>query len=404
MPETSRRPRSVLVVGAGLAGARTVAALRAEGFTGRVSVLGAEGLPPYDRPPLSKHLLDRPEPVWLADDLGLDLADLADEVRLDEPARTLSLDGDGATVHTDRRTLRAEALVVASGSHAVRPWPAALSLHTAADAAALRDRLRPGARLVVVGAGWIGAEVAGVAARTGVQVTVVEAAHPLAGALGDLGRLTAPWYPAAGVRLLTGVRVAAVRQDGVALADGTALPADAVLAAVGARPATGWLGDALAADADGHVRVDERWAPLDGPVHVRVVGDAARRRSARHGWVPGGHWDTALRGPETAVRGLLGVPGPAEDLAPYVFSTQLGHELALFGIPDGDDVVLRGDPTGTDGWSAVWFAADRAVAVLVVDRPRDGAAARRLFTGATLPRVDRVAVTDLARPLRAVDE
>ena len=86
---------------------------------------------------------------------------------------------------------------------------------------------------------------------------------------------------------------------------------------------------------------------------VRAVGDVALRRSPRHGWVPGGHWDGALRGPAALVADLLGSPGDAvTDVAPYVFSTQLGHELALFGRPHTDDeVVLRGDPAGGEGWA-----------------------------------------------------
>ena len=168
----------VLVVGAGLAGAQTVAELRAAGFDGRVRVLGAEGVPPYDRPPLSKHLLDRTAPAWLADEIGVDLAALADEVRLDLPARGLRV-GDGRpVVLTDEGPFAATDVVIATGAHAVRVpgWEAALTLHTARDAAALRAALAPDARLVVVGAGWIGADVAGVAARAGHPVTVVEAA------------------------------------------------------------------------------------------------------------------------------------------------------------------------------------------------------------------------------------
>jgi hypothetical protein len=102
---------------------------------------------------------------------------------------------------------------------------------------------------------------------------------------------------------------------------------------------------------------------------------------------------------------LLGrpVPPPDDDVAPYVFSTQLGHDLALFGAPRStDEVVLRGNPAADAGWSAIWLAGDdRATAVLVVDRPRDVGAARRLFTGAQLPRIDRVAAADPGLPLRA---
>ncbi|MFF1528238.1 NAD(P)/FAD-dependent oxidoreductase [Cellulomonas sp. NPDC058312] len=429
---TARGPLGhVVVVGTGLAGVRTVLELRAQGFTGRVTVLGAEPVAPYDRPPLSKHLLDRPAPAWLADELGVDALAQADDVRLATRATGLRVHEDGVTVHTDAGPVRADAVVVATGAAAVHPpaWPSALTLHTAADAQRLREALAgTGAdggprRLVVIGAGWIGAEVATVATAAGVDVTVVEARSvPLAAALGErVGGLTAPWFAAAGVRLRTGVAVAAVdpgsgtSAGAVTLADGTVLPADVVLAAVGARPATAWLagpgpdsagpdtpGAPVAVDAVGAVVVDERHAPVDGSWRVRVVGDAARRRSPRHGWVPGGHWDAALRGPAVAVAGLLGHEPAEPDLAPYVFSTQLGHELALYGTPGVDDeVLLRGDPAAGDGWTALWFApgTDRLTAVFAVDRPRDVGGARRLLAGAALPVLDRALAADPAVPL-----
>lgn len=410
VPDDRRdQPSSVVVVGAGLAGAAAVAALHAEGFGGGVTVLGAEGLPPYDRPPLSKELWSRPEPVWLADDAGLTLD--VDDVRLAEPATALTL-GDGRVhVTTDTGEVVADAAVLATGAHAVLP-PAlagAQVLHTAADAEALRTRLHPGARLVVVGAGWIGAEVAGVAAAAGVDVTVVEAAAaPLATALGpEVGALTRPWYDAAGVRLITGATVVAAADDHVQLADGTELAADVVLAAVGARPASAWLAGALPLASDGAVPVDATYR-VPGHPNVVAVGDLAARTSPRHGRVPGGHWDGALRGPAVAVRALLGrePDGAAADLAPYVFSTQLGHDLGLLGLPgQGDDVVLRGDP-GPDGsqpFAVAWFRAgtDELTALLAVDRHRDVSAARRLFARATLPRLERTVVADPAAPLKA---
>lgn len=402
--DPSHNPRRVVVVGGGLAAAGTVAALRGQGFDGHITVLGAEGVPPYDRPPLSKELLSRPTPVWLSEDLGADVA-LADDVRLAEPATGLAVDADGITVRTVAGSVTADAVVLATGAHAVRPagWHGARTLHTAADADALRPLLTRGTRLVVVGAGWIGAEVAGVAAGAGVEVTVVEAADaPLATALGSaVGTLTTPWYADTGIRLLAGSTVTEVWADAVRLADGEVLAADVVLVAVGARPSSAWLGDALPLTPDGSVPVDERFRVLDGPPGLFAVGDLARRRSRRHGWVPGGHWDGALRAPAIAAGALLGldVPEGVADPAPYVFSTQLGHELTLFGQPGpGDDVVLRGD--GTAG--ALWFAAasERLTAALSIDRPRDVAAARRLFAGPALPRLDRLAASHADRPLR----
>ncbi|ROS31412.1 NAD/ferredoxin-dependent reductase-like protein [Cellulomonas sp. PhB150] len=409
-----------MVVGAGLAATQTVAALRERGFDGRLTVLGAETIPPYDRPPLSKHLLDRPGPTWLSEELGVDVRTLADEVRLGSPATALRVGPSG--VEIDAGTIvEADVAVVATGARARRVpgWEHALVLHTADDAAALRARLTPGTRLVVIGAGWIGAEVAGVAAAAGVEVTVIEAAPaPLTGALGtQVGARAMPWFAAAGVRLVTDARVVRVEPDAVHLADGERVPADVVLAAVGAVPATDWLGAALPREPDGSLRVDEGYAVLAAPHRVRAVGDVALRRSHRHGWVTGGHWDGALRGPVDLATDLLDPSdGPldgtsdgtsaahASDPVPYVFSTQLGHDLTLFGLPrPGDDVVLRdGAGAGGGDWSALWFRPGSPVleAVLTVDRPRDVGAARRLFAGRDLPRLDRDRAGDVNVPLR----
>lgn len=399
------RVGSVVVVGAGLAGARTVQALRAAGFTGRVTLLGGEGVEPYDRPPLSKELFSRPEPAWLRDELDVDLTGA--DVRLAEPATGLQHDADGVTVATAAGYHRADAVVLATGAVPVRPagWDAALTLHTAADAATLRAAVGPGRRLVVVGAGWIGAEVAGVAGAAGADVTVVEAGPaPLSTALGArVGALSVPWYAQAGVRLLTGTTVRRVGAGEVVLADGTGLPADAVLVAVGVRPASGWLVGAVPLAPDGSVDVDAGMRVPGTHGRVLAVGDLAARASRRHGRVPGGHWDGALREPEIAVASLLGSHGPdgPADPAPYLWSDQLGHALAAYGLPrPGDEVVLRGDPAGP--FTAVWFEPGSTTvrAVLAVDRPRDVAAARRLFSAPDLPRLDRDAAADPGVPLR----
>lgn len=438
-------PSGVVVVGAGLAGAQSVAALRRHGFAGRVTLLGAEGLPPYDRPPLSKELLKRTEPVWLSDDLGIDLA-VADDVRLDDPATALEVERTGVTVRTlSGDDVAADAVILACGAQPVRPvgWETAAVLHTAADADVLRAALVPGMRLVVVGAGWIGAEVAGVAAGAGVRVTVVEAAPaPLERQLGGyVGTRLAPWYDDAGVTLVTGVAVSDVRPDGVSLADGRHLTADLVLAAVGAHPASGWLRGTLPLDSRGGLRVNRAGrlmglaSPTDpaGRLHldalrrVWAVGDVATREHPVFGPVPGGHWSAALHDPDVTVRALLGIDERAAEpehvrarlglepipvQAPYVFSQQLGHDLALFGVPSPfDEVVVRGDgevrpgerpSSGGRPWSALYLesaldhhrttAAGHRVAtvraVLLVDSPREVGAVRRLMNRAAPLEID----------------
>ena len=414
---TSRRPpRSVIVAGAGLAGAQSVAALRQHGFDGRITVLGAEGVPPYDRPPLSKELLKRPEPVWLSDDIGVDVEALADDVRLADPAHGLETGSGGVAISTaSGARIEADAAVLATGSAAIRPagWDAAAVLHTAADADLLRAALRPGLRLVVVGAGWIGAEVAGVAAGAGAEVTVVEAASaPLERQLGaEVGTHLLRWYDDAGVRLITGAPVADVGTAHVGLTDGRHLDADLVLAAVGARPATGWLGEALPLDERGTVVVGPDGA-VPGQPGLWAVGDVASRAHPGFGTVPGGHWSAALHDPDMTVRAMLGV-GPARPHAPYVFSQQLGHDLALLGLPSAEcEVVWRGEPGGKGPWAAFYLdpagsgttregrRVATARAVLLVDSPRDVGAVRRLMNRGEPLRLDLDSALDPSVRLR----
>lgn len=428
------RPASIVVVGAGLAGAQTVAALRRHGFDGRVTLVGAEKTLPYDRPPLSKELVTRAEPAWLSDELDVDVLTLADDVRLAESAVGMELLDDGVVVRTRRTasahdtddTISADAVVLACGARAVRPtaWPDALVLYTASDAAALRQRLASAHRLVVVGAGWIGAEVAGVVAASGTAVTVVEAApEPLAGPLGaDVGALTRQWYADAGITLLTGVTVGGVDATGVVLADGTRLPADVVLAAVGAVPDTAWLRGTLPLTARGALPVGptgslEVGGAAGGPTlseraasRVWAVGDCADRRTDRFGVVAGAHWTGALTHPEAVACAITGHPAPPES-APYVFSDQLGHHLTVVGTPEPDaEVVHRGSPGAPDGWTTLWVrrptdgaAADvrELLAVLTVDRPRDVGPARRLLAGSRPPMIDMLRACDPAVPLKA---
>ncbi|MHB1065398.1 MAG: NAD(P)/FAD-dependent oxidoreductase [Georgenia sp.] len=429
----ARPPRSVCVVGAGLAGLRTVAELRARGFTGTVTVVGAEGLAPYDRPPLSKELFTRPSPVWLADEGYGDLDTLADRVLLARTAVELRADDDGATLTpADGEEIRADVVVLAVGAHAIVPsgWTGALVLHEAPDAAALRAALRPGARLVVVGAGWIGAEIAGVAASRGVDVTVLEAAPtPLHRQIGgELGARTVPWYAAAGIDLRCGVEVRGVAGGAVTLSGGERLDADAVLVAVGARPATGWLAGAVPLTGRGAVPVDPGGRVVGGPASVRAVGDCADMTVPGLGLVPGGHWDGALTHPAALVTDLLGGRA-APPAAAYVFSTQLGHDLTFVGVPTAQaELVLREDGAG---WTALFVelsdqdaggpdatgrpvagqpatgrpatggpVTGRLTAGFTVDRPRDVGPLRKLLAGGARPVLDLDRAADPGVPLR----
>ncbi|MBE1874762.1 NAD(P)/FAD-dependent oxidoreductase [Myceligenerans pegani] len=449
MPSSS--PGSITIVGAGLAGAQTAAALRSHGFTGHLSILGAEGVPPYDRPPLSKELLIRTDPLWISDDLGVDLSVLADDVRLDDPATRLTVTREGvATRVASSDTIGSDAVVLACGAEPVIPpgWDAAAVLHDHRDAEALRAAIAPGMRLVIVGAGWIGAEVAGVAAGAGAEVTVVEAGTaPLERQLGGtVGAHLAPWFTEAGVRLVTGTSVEKVSADGVRATSGEHFGADLVLAAVGARPASRWLRGSLPLDVRGGLRVNRAGRLLGvsmpgdpaGRLHgdalerVWAVGDIATRDHPVFGPVPGGHWSAALHDPEQTARAMLGVDErpadpepvrarlglePLRTQAPYVFSRQLGHDLALFGVPSPfEEVAFRGDPTAPGGrWAAFYVEHSmhrhpkvtdqghhvaRVRAVLLADSPREVGQVRKLMNRPEPLIVDLEKVVDPSVRLR----
>jgi 3-phenylpropionate/trans-cinnamate dioxygenase ferredoxin reductase component len=383
---TSQAGGPVVVVGGGLAGLRTVTELRAAGYPGAVTLVGAESRPPYDRPPLSKRLM-----AGQLDDTTLepDLRSLGADVLLGEAATGADpgdREGAGGVLRTDRGEHRFSQLVLATGAVPVElPGQGRQRvLRTIDDALALRALLRPGLRLAIVGAGWIGAELATAAAARGCQVTVVEAAQaPLAAAVGaDVGALTAGWYPAADVELRLREPVASVEQGGLALAGGGWLPADEVVTAVGVRPAVAWLdGSGIAVD-DG-VLVDERLrASAPG---VWAVGDCmafwSRRYQRRLRFE---HWDVALRSPAVAAAGLAGQAG-AYDPVPYFWSEQFGRMMQYAGFHGAADrVVLRGDPAARQ-WAACWLAGEQLVALLTVDSRRDLLHGRHLIeTGAAV--------------------
>lgn len=375
----------MVVVGGGLAGARSVQELRAQGFAGEVVLLGAETHLPYDRPPLSKQVL---QGLQEGSPLDVPWAALEVSLRLSTAATGLR---DGV-LETGSGELAYDGLVLACGARPVLPagWRGAHVLRTLEHARALRQRLVPGARVVVVGAGWVGAEVATAAARLGCRCTVLEAAEaPLAGALGEVGALTVPWYAAAGVELRLSCPVAAVEPGAVLLADGERVPADVVVVGVGATPDVGWLsGSGL--DLDRGVVVDEHLAA--SLPQVVAVGDCSAWWSRRYRTrLRVEHWDDALHAPGAAVATLLGRP-TVHDPVPYFWSEQLGRRLQHVGhVTPGATLVHRGDPAGADGWAVGWLDDDRLVALLAVDRPRDLAQARRRIADGRPVDVERLA-------------
>ncbi|MGP3954956.1 NAD(P)/FAD-dependent oxidoreductase [Nonomuraea sp. 3N208] len=361
----------VVVVGAGLAGVRTVEALRGRGFGGGITLIGQERHRPYDRPPLSKSVLlgDAETSFFDTDLAALDVA-----FRPGVSAKALR----AGVVETTEGEIGYDGLVIATGSEPIRlpgDGPQHV-LRTLDDAHELRAMLVPGARVAIIGAGWIGAEVATAARRAGCAVTVIEAAAtPLATAVGpEIGARTQRWYEGIDLRLRTMVR--SVDEGGVRLVDGEFVEAHVVVTGIGVRPAVEWLADA---DIDLHngVVVDERLrASLPDTV---AVGDCAAWWSRRFGTrLRIEHWDTALNAPEVAAATLLGEDA-VYDPVPYFWSEQFGHMVQYAGHHQaGERLIYRGDPEGK--WSAVWLDADGALAaVLAVDRPRDLVQGRRII-------------------------
>jgi NADPH-dependent 2,4-dienoyl-CoA reductase/sulfur reductase-like enzyme len=355
----------IVVVGAGLAGLHTVRALREQGYAGPLTLLGAEDEPPYDRPPLSKQVL-----MGHADHstLEADWDALDVDLRLGVRAETVAA-GVLTTVAGD---VPFERCVLATGALPRLLPGAGVTLRTHADALALRAALVPGARLVIVGAGWIGAEVSTAALRAGVHVTVLEAQPtPLATALpAEVVERMLPWW--SGVDLRTGASVAAVESDAVHLADGTRFDADLVLVAVGARPT---VVEGVELDPRGAVAVDSRLrTSLPG---VWAVGDCAAWESERYATrMLVEHWDAALHAPTTAAANVLG-GDEVWDPVPYFWSEQWGRMVQYAGHhPAAERTVWREDG---DTWAVFWLAGDRLVAALAVDRPRDLVQARRLM-------------------------
>jgi 3-phenylpropionate/trans-cinnamate dioxygenase ferredoxin reductase subunit len=382
--------RTFAVVGAGLAGAKAVEALRAEGFDGSVVLFGAEQYRPYERPPLSKGYLQGADerdtvfvhaPTWYAEhdvDLRLDVP----VVGLDRQAHELTTrDGD---------MLRYDKLLLATGAtpRRLRVPGAELSgvryLRTLDDSNALRSAFRPGTRVVVVGAGWIGLETAAAARVAGATVTVLENAElPLLRVLGRrMATVFADLHLAHGVDLRCGVTVSAVRAatadpatvGGVELADGTVLDADVVVVGVGVSPDVE-LAQAAGLAVDDGVLVDASLRTSDPDVFA--VGDIANAEHPVLGRrIRVEHWANALQQPEVAAKAMLGADA-VYDRLPYFFTDQYDLGMEYVGYAGADDeVVVRGDLEALE-FVAFWVRDGRVLAGMnvnvwdVTDRIRD---------------------------------
>ncbi|MFI9294970.1 NAD(P)/FAD-dependent oxidoreductase [Streptomyces gardneri] len=401
MSEQKQAQQQVVIVGAGMAGVQTAVALREQGFTGPVTLIGAEPHQPYDRPPLSKAIL-----LGKAEDSAFDVDFEALDVELRLGLDVTGLRAADHEIDTEAGPVPYDVLVVATGAHPItlpgaEGVPGVHLLRTLDDAVRLGPVLERRHTVVVVGAGWIGAEFATAAREAGCAVTVVEAAdRPLAGALpAEVAAPMAGWYGANGAELLTHARVDTVETGRVVLADGRELPADAVVVGIGARPATGWLaGSGIALDLSGAVTADERLRTSLPDVYA--VGDCASYPSARYGErLLVHHWDNALQGPRTVAATITGADTGPYDPVPYFWSEQFGRFIQYAGHhADADELLWRGDPA-EDTWSVLWLRAGVPVALLAVGRPRDLAQGRKLIETATA--VDPARAADPSVPLKA---
>lgn len=399
---------TVVVVGASLAGLRAAQGLREHGFTGRLVLVGKERHLPYDRPPLSKQVLAGiwpPERTVLADEGALEKLEV--EAVLGQRAAALDAEA-GRVTFEDTTTIEADGVVVATGARPRRlpgidDVTGVFVLRTLDDAIALRQRVLEageGARVVVVGAGFIGAEVAATCAGLGCRVTVVEAMPtPLAPALGELvGGACAALHLRHGVELRTGVGVTAIHPGGVQgdvigaasagagvveLADGSSLVADVVVVGIGVIPEVSWL-EGSGLELDNGVVCD---AGLFAADRVVAAGDLARwtwRHDGDEQQLRIEHWEVASQMGMAAARSLLAGRADAEpfDPVPYFWSDQYGLRIQVLGHPEPSDevAIVDGVLDAEDGkFVAVYGRRGRLTAALAVSRPRQLMAFRPLL-------------------------
>ncbi|MCW2941630.1 MAG: ferredoxin reductase [Actinomycetia bacterium] len=381
--------KTVGIVGASLAGLQTARELRRQGHDGRLMLVGDEQHRPYDRPPLSKDFLaGKTGEADLAleaegEDLGIEWRLGTTATGLDVAARRVEL--------SDGTTLQADGLVIATGATARSlPGVAGLdgihTLRTLDDARALRDDLSKARRLVVIGGGFIGAEVAATMRSLGLDVTLVTSGPvPLAEVLGrQMAEAIAARHEERGIRIIRGASVTGLtgtgRADGVLLADGRHLPADVVVIGIGVIPNTGWLRESGIELGDG-VICDEGGAT--SAAGIVAVGDCAAwldPASGRHHRA--GHWTGARQQAAVAAVTLLsgGEVRPGPQRPTYFWSDQYDMRIQFSGRTQRMDSVSveDGDVTG-DGFLAVYRRDDRPVAVLGVNRLRLFSRRRRLL-------------------------
>ncbi|MBU2166344.1 MAG: FAD-dependent oxidoreductase [Alphaproteobacteria bacterium] len=402
----------IVIVGAGHAGGSAAALLRQYGFDGEVVLIGEEPVAPYQRPPLSKALLKgegqeedlllRPADFYVEQNIELRLGQTV--TAIDRAGKTVVL-ADGETVAYDT-------LILATGSTARKlavpgaDLPGVLELRTLADARKLRAAITPGARLAVVGGGYVGLEVAASARALGAEVVVIEREARLLARVASevLADFMHDAHTRQGVTLLTGRTVVAFQPGedgsvaGVTLDDGQSLPADLAIVGVGGVACEG-LGAAAGLSCDGGVVVDETARTSDPDIYA--LGDMTRRpvpvhdgRVVRLESVP-----NALEQAKQAAAAITGRNPPPPEV-PWFWSDQYDLKLQMAGLSDGADrKVVRGDPTGP-GFAVFHLAGDRLLCVEAVNAPAEFMGGRLLIAKATP--VDAEKLADPSVSMKAV--
>jgi len=377
----------IAVVGASLAGLRIAEALRREGYGGRLTLIGAEDERPYDRPPLSKQFLVED---WDEGKLALlrgGSEELDAEWRLGQAAVSLDASSLILTLANGERVDQVDAIVIATGARARRlPFGrdlgGILELRQLADARLLRTALASSKRVVVVGAGFIGMEVAASCRQKGLEVVVVDPLPaPLIRGLGPvLGERVAARHREAGIEFHLGVGVEGFegesRVTGVRLSNGVTLSADVVVVGVGAAPATEWL-EGAGLEIDNGVCCDA--TGFTGREGVYALGDCARWHNVHYPERPRfEHWTSAVEQSSVVARRIL--HGEAEEFAPipYVWTDQFDLRIAIVGeIREGDEMQVCHGKIDEDRFLALFGREDRLVAAVGFKRPRQLNACRK---------------------------
>jgi NADPH-dependent 2,4-dienoyl-CoA reductase/sulfur reductase-like enzyme len=383
------RSNGLVVVGASLAGLRAVQAARRSGYDGPIVLVGAEEHLPYDRPPLSKKFLTDGDPVYYLSEQEL-REGLAVDLRLGRPAA--GLDPVTRTVRVGDASVPYWRLIVAAGAKPrklaqVPDIPGVRALRTLDDARAIRQAIHPDSRIVVVGAGFIGSEIASAARSRGAAVTIVEAAPvPLVRAAGEVvGRAISGLHRRHGTRLLCEVQIEGVlgsdRVEGVRLSTGEVLDADLLIVGIGAAPATAWLASSgiELSPADGGVVCDEYLqTSIPG---VYAAGDVAH-------W-PNGVLDAAMRlenwanasdqGTQAAVNALFPDRARPYETVPYFWSDWYGNRIQFAGTALAESVSFASGGPGQEKFVALYRTGKRLVGAATLNEPGKIMKYRRLI-------------------------